>query len=84
METNILKLNGNIERFNLTPDLNRKLHQHQKINKKGEAEDLSFRFDKQFKAFLDKHNLEPTIFNLNCLNKLEGVILTDKQVEGLE
>ncbi|MFW6130309.1 MAG: hypothetical protein ACOC56_03920 [Atribacterota bacterium] len=57
----------------LNAELNHKLHQDFK----------PYYFKKEFKEFLDKHNLHPTIFNLNCLFELGGVILTDAQVKNL-
>jgi len=81
-ERKILKLNGELKKFNLTNGLNHRLHQHLKIDK-GKAEPIRFIFRKEFKEFLDKYSLEPTIFNLNCLEELGGVVLTDLQVKEL-
>ena len=40
-------------------------------------------YNKEYDTFLKKYNLEPTIFNLNCLDELRGVILTDIQIFNL-
>lgn len=73
-ETNIIKLNGNVEKFNLSNALNGKLHEDFK----------DYYLYKEYKDFLNKYSLEPTIFNLNCLEILKGVILTDTQIKNLK
>lgn len=70
--TNILKLNGVLENFNLSDSLNEKLHR-----------DFEGFFYKEWSDFLKSYGLEPTIFNLNCLELVKGVILTDSQVKNL-
>lgn len=37
-------------------------------------------YNKEYDNFLKKYNLKPTYFNLNCLDELRGVILTDAQI----
>ena len=61
---------GNIEEIKINASLWWKLHQKQKY----------YPFDSKFYDLLNKYNLRPTIFNLNCLFELRGIILTDAQI----
>lgn len=70
MNVKILNMFGSIEEIKISADMWRELH----FNKR------EYYFRKENKVFLDKHNLKPTIFNLNCLKGLSGVILTDAQI----
>ncbi len=59
----------------ISPDLWRKLHFN--------TEDYYY-IHKEFNSFLNKNNLNHTIFNLNCLRELKGVILTELQIKELK
>ena len=74
MKVNLLFMpTGNIEEIKISSTLWSKLHHKQK--------DSNYWFNKENFLFLDKFDLKPTVFNLNCLNELKGIILTDRQVD---
>jgi len=66
----LLIATNDIHKIKISVDLWRKLHHEQK----------HYFFNKEYKIFLDKYGLKPTTFNLNCLDELRGVILTELQI----
>jgi len=74
MNNKLLNIFGEIEEIKISSGDWFSLHNHRKEHF----------FKKDYKTFLDKHNLKPTYFNLNCLDMLKGVILTDAQILNLE
>jgi hypothetical protein len=72
MKVKIINKLGMIEEIKISPDMWTWLHHDNEIS-----------FDKDKKDFFDRFNLESTIFNINCLSKLDGVILTDMQIANL-
>jgi hypothetical protein len=88
MEKKILKLNGKIEQIKITSGLWGGLNTCGYVcfngKNKGVYFNYEYSFNKEFKDFLDKFNLKPTFFNLNCLENLKGVILTDLQIKKLK
>lgn len=83
MEKKILKLNGKIENIKISSGMWEKLHQNHKV-KNGKVEPFYYSFNKEFKYFLNKYNLRTTYFNLNCLDELNGVVLTDIEIKKLK
>ena len=81
MKVKILMVNNNqIENLIISPKLWRNLHESYKI-KKGIVVKNEYYFKKEFKDFLDLNKLKSTIFNLNCLEELNGIILTKTQIK---
>lgn len=76
MEVKVLFMaTGNIEEIKISSDLWVGLHKHRGIN---------HFFNKEKDLFLKKYDLKPSYFNLNCLDKFKGVILTDIQILKLK
>jgi hypothetical protein len=65
---------GNIEEIKISSGLWGGLHNHR----------VEHFYNKEYDKFFKKYNLKPTIFNLNCLDVLRGVILTDAQILKLK
>lgn len=65
---------GNIEEIKIKSDLWYKLH--------SDTKNYYF-IHKEYSKFLKSYSLHPTIFNLNCLRELRGVILTDSEINKL-
>ena len=74
MNVKILYLSGIIQEIKISSILWTKIHNHR----------ITHFFKKEFKIFLDKYNLSPTYFNLNCLDEFRGVILTNEQIQNLK
>ena len=71
MEKKILNISsGAIEEIKISAFIWSALH----FNKR------QYFYKKDRAEFLKRNNLKPTIFNLNCLEELGGVILTDLQI----
>lgn len=67
----LFTFSNQIEEIKISSDLWAKLHKEQKSY---------YYIHKENKTFLNRWSLKPTIFNLNCLVELKGVILTDTQI----
>ena len=64
-----------IEIKKISYDLWRELHQHRYVK---------HFYKKDYAVFLKEFNLKPSYFNLNCLDKLQGIILTKSQIIKIE
>lgn len=64
---------GNIEEIKISSELWARLHNSN-----------NHFFNKGVSAFLKRNGLKPTMFNLNCIDKLRGVILTEAQILNLK
>jgi len=75
MKTYYLLTEWSIEPFKVNNPLWEKLH-------KDRNGYISYALKDKIKEVLEKYNLPATIFNLNCLEQLGGVILTLEEVEN--
>lgn len=67
MNKKLLNMFGVIEDIKINSEMWKKLHEEKK----------DYWFKKEFNLFLENFNFESTVFNLNCLDELNGVILTE-------